>query len=201
MHFAGGIQSAGSPQTTLKIQSLTNMEPNKHFLFVKGGAFVEKPYDPQTSLQQITGYLVDVNFKEGDTGSFFTLQIVNQNKFYMLSMFAGSRVGRAFLMLAPSLSAPYLMTISIEAKGGKEFLTISQLGQRIEWYRDFTGYGKYLPKANTEKLSVLLSYAKANVLPLIHQQPNPYPRHVIYRQPMRRRFFSNEIINSEITLG
>ena len=90
----------------------------KFFLNVTKGAFSEKqnPGEPAHSLTELTGHLVNITFKETKYGEAMRLHFVDENNFYMLSMFLNSRPANAFFMMIKNVDLHTELKFKIKAR-------------------------------------------------------------------------------------
>jgi hypothetical protein len=162
------------------------MHGRKYFLNVNKGAFSEKtqPGQKVISFTEITGHLVNINFKETDYGEAMRLHVVDENNFYILSIFVHSRPANAFFMLMRNIDFKNEMTFKIFAKDGKDFFSIHQYGGPVLWYYTLDNI-RELPIDAIEKKTVLRQYVIDEVIPMLHKQLNPYPTHLLYK-PCRK---------------
>ena len=162
------------------------MQGRKFFLNVTKGAFSEKanPGETATSFNEITGHLVHINFKSTGFGEAMRLHVVDENNFYILSMFVKSRPANAFFMIMQNLDLTNEMTFKITSKHGKDFFEIHQFGGPVLWYYSTLNVHE-LPSMPEEKRSVLIEYVIKDLAPTLQKKANPYPSHMLYK-PCRK---------------
>jgi hypothetical protein len=158
----------------------------KFFFNVLRGSFSEKPVPEQNSFScnEITGYLVNIVFKETAYGDAMRLHVVDENNFYMLSIFVESRPATAFFMMAKNLDLRHEMTFKIKHVDGKDYFSIHQFGGPVLWY--YTKENQHeLPLLNEDRRPFLKQIVEDEIIPSLQKQINPYPNNPVYR-PMRK---------------
>jgi hypothetical protein len=164
-----------------------NMQPGKKFfLNVNRGLFSERQTEgqPQTTFTEITGHLVNITFKETAFGPAMRLHVVDENNFYMLSMFVSSRPASAFFMLAKNLELQHEMTFKMKSIEGKDFFSINQFGGPVLWFYTIENVS-ILPQDTDERKQYLLDTITGEILPALQKRVNPFPAHTLYK-PMRK---------------
>jgi len=158
----------------------------KLFLNAVRGTFSEKPTPGKFTevLHELTGHLVNINFKETPYGEAMRLHIIDENNFYIISMFVESRVATAFFMLAKNLVLQHEMTFRIKQVDDKDFFSIEQFGGPVLWY--YTRENKYdLPMMPEDRRPFLKEMVETEIIPVLHKKLNPYPCNQMYK-PMRK---------------
>lgn len=162
------------------------MNGRKFFLNVQKGAFSEKakPGESAQSFTEITGQLVNITFKTTEFGEAMRLHVVDEQNFYMLSMFVNSRPANAFFMLAKNIDLNHELTFRIKAIEGKDYLTVIQFGGPVLWYYTFENLHE-LPSNPGDKKAYLKQMVKDEIMPSLQKKLNPYPNHSFYK-PARK---------------
>lgn len=158
----------------------------KYFFNVMHGRFSEKPVPGEIthSCQELTGHLVNINFKETTYGDAMRLHVVDEENFYILSMFVLSRAATAFFMLAKNLILQHEMTFKIKSVDGKDYFTIEQFGGPVLWYYTKENRSE-LPLMPEDKKPFLKKMVEDEIIPFLRRKVNPFPLNTCYR-PMRK---------------
>lgn len=158
----------------------------KYFLNVMRGNFSEKPVADKItySCNELTGHLVNINFKETAYGEAMRLHVVDEENFYILSMFVQSRAATAFFMLVKNLILQHEMTFKIKSIDGKDYFSIEQFGGPVLWF--YTKENQYdLPVFPEDRKAFLKKMVEDEIIPLLQKKMNPYPSNTCYK-PMRK---------------
>ena len=158
----------------------------KLFLNVIHGTFSEKPVPGKFTeqLNELTGHLVNINFKETSYGEAMRLHIIDEENFYILSMFVESRAATAFFMIVKNLILQHDMTFKIKLKDGKDFFSIEQFGGPVLWY--YTRDKRYdLPLMPEDRRPFLKETVETEIITVLHKKLNPYPFNQMYK-PIRK---------------
>jgi hypothetical protein len=172
------------------------MNGKKYFLNAFKGQFSEKqrPGEHATAFQEITGHLVNINFKNTDYGEAMRLHFVDENNFYMVSMFVSSRPANAFFMLVKNLDLHSPMTLKIKSENGKDFFNIEQYGAQVQWYYTAENSQPILYLNYEEKRAFMRNMIQQDIIPALAKKINPLPYHAYYkpaRKGLQGRYFSD----------
>lgn len=157
------------------------MSGRKYFLNAREGAFSEKPEEGKQTqaFEELTGHLVNVTFKETHSGECLRLYIVNEQDFYIVSMFVNSRQANAFMLLAKNLDLHSEMKFIMRMRDFRTFFSIHQNGGPVKWY-----YGKEnaheLPVFADDKRAFLKKQMEEEFFPALQKKMNPFPSHLLY---------------------
>lgn len=157
------------------------MTGKKFFLTVKGGRFSEKPEGSYNVFDTIKGHLVNITFKQIDAGELMRLHIIDEQNFYMLSVFTNSRAAHGFYMLMKNLKLEKPIDFRIAQKDGRDVLWAEQEGRKVKWAFGNDRDQVQLPPME-QRLSYLKNLATTLVAPLARRS-NPYIHHPVYIKP------------------
>ncbi len=174
------------------------MNGKKFFLNACVGAFseVRQPGTTHHSFEEITGRLLHITFKETSKGEAMRLYIVDELNFYIISMFVKSRTANVFCLMARNLDLHSKLTLKMNRKDDKDFLSIYQFGSSVRWAYDQSNRHE-LPTDKDEKRAFLRSIIENETIPALGKILNPYPYHSIYKplgsgNGLKGDYFSND---------
>ena len=158
----------------------------KLFFNVMRGSFSEKPIPGESTekRQELTGHLVAINFKETSAGDAMRLHVIDQENFYVLSMFVQSRPATAFFMMCKNLILQHEMTFKIKSIDGKDYFFIEQFGGPVLWFYTKENQSD-LPVLHDDRHPFLRAIVEKEIIPLLEKKINPYPYNQMYK-PMRK---------------
>lgn len=183
------------------------MTGKKFFLNACAGCFSEIPQEGQThnTFDEITGHLVHVNFKTTEAGETMRLHVVDENNFYIISMFLRSRPATTFMLLAKNLDVHSAMRFKMQRRADKtgalkDFFSIHQFGNSVRWY--YTEENKAeLPQDKDEFRAFLRKIVEEELLPRLQRKMNPFPYHSIYKPFGSGNGLSGGYFDSFATVG
>ena len=177
-----------------------NIMGSKYFLTARNGTFAERPDNGvYKTFNEITGHIVHVSFKFHSSGDLLRVHIVDEENFYVLSMFANSRTATGFFMSIENVDLSEKVRISIKSAGvGTEILNIHQNNVAVKWY--YTGDKQsILPRNYVERLDYLKKMIETVIIPRLKRKLNPYPFHAFYQHQFpgaQAGYFSNHDYHS-----
>lgn len=162
------------------------MTGRKYFLNTSKGCFSEKKNDSGTykTFTEITGHLVSVKFRETVYGDTMQLQVVDENNFYVISVFVNSRVANAFFMIAKNLDVKEPMTLLLREHFDKNCFYIWQFGGPVLWYYTMENENE-LPQGIDDRKKFLKQMIIDELIPALGKKINPFPNHNFYK-PARK---------------
>lgn len=158
----------------------------KYFLNTAKGCFLEKGSIDKNkkTFTEITGHLVSVKFKETIYGETLQLQLVDEENFYVISMFVKSRVATAFFMLVKNLDVKEPMTLLLKEHFGRNCFYIWQFGGPVLWYYTMENENE-LPQDVDERRKFLKQIVTDELMNSLAKKMNPFPNHNFYK-PARK---------------
>lgn len=161
------------------------MQGKKFFLNVQKGEFSEsRTKENRNVFTKLTGHIVNVNYKTTDYGETMRVQLIDENNFYMLSMFVNSRVANGFYMMIKNIDLNHEIELNIRAEDGKDFLTIKQFGAPVLWFYTMENAHE-LPREIEDRKAYLKQMVLDEIAPALAKKLNPYPNNAFYT-PQRK---------------
>ncbi|WP_153799042.1 hypothetical protein [Foetidibacter luteolus] len=121
------------------------------------------------------------------------LHLVDENNFYMVSLFVNTGAAHAFFNLVKSLHLIEKFKLKLVPKEDKTLLCAEQFGALVKWYRD---YNVILPADAAQRTEYFTEMIKHEILPALQKLPNPFPLHPHYK-PLPKRALYGGYFNAQ----
>ncbi|MCG2614866.1 hypothetical protein LZZ85_11260 [Terrimonas sp. NA20] len=175
-----------------------------YFLNVSKGKFFEKdsPGQDGEKFNQVQGHLVNIAFKQINEGLTMRLYVVDEENFYVLSMFVNGRPANAFFRMVKHIDFNTEMLFKMQAKGGLDYFEIVQHGSIIPWYYSYANNHE-LPEDRDEKKQFFIDLINGEIMDRLEKKVNPFPNHLHYtpaRKGLQGGYFDSAAENQGRTV-